>query len=30
MAADFALDHVVIAGNHDSEDGDGYLLPDDF
>ncbi len=30
MAADFSLDHVVIAGSHNSEDGDGLFLPNDF
>ena len=28
MNADFAIDHVVIAGSHNLEDGEGLFSPD--
>ena len=30
MTADFALDHVAVAGSHNLEDGEGLFLPDNF
>ena len=30
MAADLPLDHVVITGSHNSENGNGLFVPYDF
>ncbi len=30
MTADFSVDHVVVAGSHDLEDGDGLFSPNDL